>query len=210
MGVTPKTTGARAAALGTIALVLRAVSDCGAQPAASPYIPPLSSITIRPQTQGPNVSVSVAVDLPDSCHYVGDWGQPTLIGNIANVDTQFWVITNLMCFPVIIAVSTNYNLGALSPGDYTFYFRVWGFQVKARAFSVPEPSPPSLSISRLTDSQARLSWPTNAANYLLECATALPAPEWAAVTNRPQVIGDQFLLTIDLSGGHNFYRLRRP
>ncbi len=181
--------------------------QCEAQ---SPYIPPPNTITISPQTQGPNVSVSVAVDLPDSCYYLGDWGQPVLVGNIAYADTQFWVNRIWYCLPMVTTVSTNYSLGPLSPGDYTFYFRVWGCQVKAEAFSVPEPSPPCLSISRLSDSQARLTWPTNATDYSLERAMALPASEWATVTNRPPVIGGQFVLTVEVSGGHNFYRLTHP
>lgn len=208
MEITLKPNGAVATALGIIVLGSQAVPDCEAQ-SASPYIPPPLSITISAQTQGENVSVAVQVALPDTCHYVGNWGQPMLVGNTAYVDTQFWVLTNMICFPVIITVSTNYSLGTLSPGNYNFYFLAWGVAVKEEAFSVPEPSPPHLGILRLSSSQARLSWRTNATNYSLECAMALPASEWVTVTNRPPVIGDEFALTIDLTGGHKFYRLRR-
>jgi len=103
------------------------------------------------------VSLAVQVDLPDSCHYVGDWGQPMLVGNTAYVNTQFWAITNMMCFPIVITVSTNYSLGTLPPGNYNFYLLAWGMAVKAEAFSVSEPGPPRLSILRLNSSQVRLS-----------------------------------------------------
>jgi hypothetical protein len=208
MDITLKPSGAVVAALAIIVLALQVVPQCQAQ-APSPYLPPPDSVTISPQTQGSNVSVTVAVDLPDSCYYVGGWGQPTLVGSIAYVDTQFWVQRIWYCLPMVTTVSTNYSLGALLPGNYSFYLLVWGFQVKAAAFSVPEPSPPRLTISRLSDSQVRLSWPTNATNYSLERAVALPAPEWVTMTNRPPVIGDEFVLTIDSVGGQAFYRLRR-
>ena len=209
MNITLKPIGGVVAALSIIILGLPAVSECRAQPSPL-YIPPPQAITISPRTNGPTVSVSVAVRFPNYCYSVTDWGQPVIVGNIAYVDTQvrwfFW----LFCPDAVLTVSTNYDLGSLPPGNYTFYFLAWGEQVKGEAFSVPEPGPPRLSISALSAAQARLSWPTNAADYLLERATALPAPEWAAVTNRPPVIGDQFVLTIDLPGGHTFYRLRRP
>lgn len=207
MEVTLKPGGAAVIALGVIVLGLQTIPECEAQ-SASPYVPPPLSITISPQTNGATVSVAVDVALPDSCHSVSNWGQPLLVGDRVYVDAQFlrWP---LICFPVIITVSTNYGLGTLPPGNYYFHFLAWGVEVKAEAFSVPEPSPPRLIISRLSSSQARLRWPTNAPNYSLECAMALTAPEWVTVTNRPPVIGDKFALTIDLPGGHKFYRLRR-
>ncbi len=210
MKTTLKPAGAVVTTLAITVLWLQARPDCAAQPASAPYIPPPVSVTISPQTQGGNVSVAVQVDLPNSCHYVGSWGQPVLAGNAAYVDTQFWAITNMMCFPVIISVSTNYYLGALPLGDYTFYFRAWGMTVKAEPFRVSAPGVPRLSILRLSNAQARLSWPTNAAAYTLESAPALPAPEWTTVTNRPSVLGDEFVLAIDSAGAQMLYRLRRP
>ncbi len=199
---------AAAATLASIVLALQGVHVCAA-PAAAPYIPPPVSVTISPQTQGGNVSVAVEVLLPDTLHYVGGWGQPMLVGNTAYADTQFWVITNMVGFPVIIPVSTNYSLGMLPPGNYSFCFRAWGVTVKTEGFSVAGPSPPRLRILRLSSSQARLSWPTNATDYALHCALALPTPEWVAVTNLSSVVGDEFALTIDLTGGQKLYALRR-
>ncbi len=156
------------------------------------------------------MSVAVQVDLPDSCPYVGSWGQPMLLRNIAYVDTQFWVVTNIMCSMAIFPVSRDYDLGPLPPGNYTFYFRAWGMTVKAEAFLVPEPSSPRLSILRLSNPQAGLSWPTNATNYARAWALVLPAQTWSAVTNRLPVIGDEFALPIDLAGAPKLYKLRRP
>jgi hypothetical protein len=196
------------ASIGIIILGLQAVPECGAQP-PSPYIPPPFTVTIGPQTNGGSVSVTVSVDLPDTCHYVGSWGQPVLDGNSVYVDAQFW-LSYSYCFPVITTVSTNYSFGTLPAGNYTFSFRAWGTLIKTQAFSVPEPGPPRLNILRLTNSQVRISWPTNATNYSLQRAGVLPPQEWITVTNSPAVIAEEFVLTADLAPGQTFYRLRTP
>ncbi len=64
--------------------------------------------------------------------------------------------------------------------------------------------PPTLQFS-LTGKQLTLSWPADAVGFTLESADALPATTWNAV---PGVVNNQ--VTIDVSAGTRFYRLRSP
>lgn len=57
----------------------------------------------------------------------------------------------------------------------------------------------------LTGKQLTLSWPADATGFTLESADALPATTWSAV---PGVVNNR--VTIDVSAGTRFYRLRNP
>ena len=73
----------------------------------------------------------------------------------------------------------------------------------------PVPGPP-LQIASLDPFQARVSWPSNAAAYVLEYATNWPASPcgWQRVTNSPAVLGDRNVLGFDFVGGAKYFRLR--
>jgi hypothetical protein len=86
----------------------------------------------------------------------------------------------------------------------------YGWFNNVGSFSVEVVSRPRLSIVRIGDSQARLSWPTNAATFSLECVTNLTSLAWTIVTNNPSVAGDEFKLVIDLALDQKYYRLRGP
>jgi hypothetical protein len=59
-------------------------------------------------------------------------------------------------------------------------------------------------------SQIKLSWP-NWTGYLLENTTNLPdINSWLTVTNTPALVGNQKVLTNSITGGCQFYRLRKP
>ena len=107
---------------------------------AVPYVP--EYVQISPRTNGGVLSVEVSVDLPSTCESVGTWGQPVLVGNRLLVDAQFWS-RPLICLPVLIGVSTQYNLGSLLPGSYDFVFKVWGNTVETKLVTVPMPVPES-------------------------------------------------------------------
>ena len=186
----------------------QAVPECQAQ--TTPYYPPATIVTISPQPDVGDVTVAVSVALPDACHYLGDWGQPTFVGQNVYVDTQFWVKTGVECAQVITTVSNKYDLGTLPPGDYTFVFQAWGRTIKTQTFTVPGSIPPCLSIFQLGGTTARLVWPTNATDYTLEYATALPAEQWTTVTNNYSAIGDAFILDVDLTVPQMFFRLHKP
>jgi hypothetical protein len=69
---------------------------------------------------------------------------------------------------------------------------------------------PSLSISRVGD-QIVLAWPTNAAGLVLQTASGLASPlNWLNSTTTPVVVGQENCVTIRISSGNGFYRLRNP
>jgi fibronectin-binding autotransporter adhesin len=70
--------------------------------------------------------------------------------------------------------------------------------------------PPPLNISRLSGNRVRLAWPTFAAGYLLDTSAGLSLTNWNVVTNQPLVGGSNFLITNNILGPEQFYRLRRP
>jgi hypothetical protein len=71
-------------------------------------------------------------------------------------------------------------------------------------------APPVLQITPLGN-QAQLSWPTNAAGFLLQSTTNfIPPVSWATVTNLPVVIGDQMVVTNTMANGSQFFRLFKP
>ena len=54
-----------------------------------------------------------------------------------------------------------------------------------------------------------LSWPATGSNFVLEANTALVQSNWAAVSPLPVVLGNQLVVTNEISSGEKFYRLRR-
>ncbi len=168
---------------------------CQAQ-TRSPYNPPPYTVSISPHTNGGNVTMAVSVDLPDTCHHVGDWGQPLIVGTNVYVDAQFWV-TNIVCLPVVMTVSNNYALSELPPGDYTFSFQVWGNVVKSQAFSVPPPSPPQpVVITNVTvsDGYFQCSFPTQSNyTYAVQFIDSVRQTNWMMLTN---VLGDGSIATV--------------
>ncbi len=83
-----------------------------------------------------------------------------------------------------------------------------GLQEVIVAQVVPSASLTNLSIS-MTGRQIILSWPTNAASYVLQATTNIYAPSgWAAVTNVPSVSGSLKSLTLPMTNTGQFFRLR--
>lgn len=66
-----------------------------------------------------------------------------------------------------------------------------------------------LEVRQVGPSQAMLTWSTNATAYILEATTGLSVPAWSAVTNAPDIVGDQFAITIDATLQQQFFRLRK-
>ena len=71
------------------------------------------------------------------------------------------------------------------------------------------PPRPTLDILALDAATLQLSWPTNAAGYLLESASNFPAQSWSPVTNSVTEIGDFFLVELGITEARQFYRLRK-
>ena len=56
-----------------------------------------------------------------------------------------------------------------------------------------------------------LCWPTNATGFPLQSMPDLTPPvTWLDVTNPPTVLGRLFTVTNLISGGAEFFRLRKP
>ncbi|MBI3852783.1 MAG: SBBP repeat-containing protein [Verrucomicrobia bacterium] len=70
--------------------------------------------------------------------------------------------------------------------------------------------PPRLNVAR-TGTQFVLSWPTNQVGFQLESVPSLSASNiWSAVTNLPVLVGDQNVVSNNISVGNRFYRLKNP
>ena len=186
-------------------LWLQAISACRGQ-TPTPYIPLAGPVTVIPKTNAETVFVLASVDLPDSCHFVGDWGPVQRVGNSFNVDAQFWVVSAI-CFPVVLTVSTQYNLGSLAPGNYTFVFRSWGFVRATQPFSAPL----VLSVQPMAGaSQNQFCWNTATnAWYRLESCSTLVTNGWAALTAWVPGDGNRFCTNVvaSVGEGRRFYRV---
>jgi hypothetical protein len=66
-----------------------------------------------------------------------------------------------------------------------------------------------LRISRLGNGSIQIAWPTNAADYHLECAATLSVTNWITVTNPIDVAGGRFSIAVGGAAAQRFYRLRR-
>ena len=66
-----------------------------------------------------------------------------------------------------------------------------------------------LVIRRLEDIHVTISWSTNATGYVLEYAPVLPAFTWTTATNAPEIINEDFVVTLDICSGQQFFRLRK-
>jgi hypothetical protein len=62
---------------------------------------------------------------------------------------------------------------------------------------------------RTVEGQARVSWPTNCGNVVLQFTESLSASsDWTDDTNTPAIAGDQYVVSNPYSQGTRFYRLR--
>ena len=66
--------------------------------------------------------------------------------------------------------------------------------------------PPKLLVSGSGNSVV-ISWPYDAARYVLETATGIASPAWNMVTNPIEIAGTQYVLTNSAAGDTRFYRL---
>jgi len=68
---------------------------------------------------------------------------------------------------------------------------------------------PTLSVAR-SGNNITISWPAAASGFILESTASLLPGNWSPVTTPPVVVvGDQATVTIAVSGGASFYRLRK-
>ena len=97
------------------------------------------------------------------------------------------------------------DAGKMSGGAYTLDGGFWGIVA-----AVQTPGAPLLTITR-SSANAIISWPAPAAGFELEMRDGLSAGgSWVTVTNTPVATNDQKTVTIGITSGSKFYRLRRP
>ena len=71
------------------------------------------------------------------------------------------------------------------------------------------PGCPRLSISRVGNAAAQISWLTNFTDYGLEYVTNLPVTVWNPVTTEVATNGDRLSVTVDTDDAQRVYRLRK-
>jgi len=68
---------------------------------------------------------------------------------------------------------------------------------------------PALGIARIGNNVVT-SWSTNHSGYALETTTDLSSPRtWSKVPGTPTTLSNQFVLTNSVTGGNQFFRLKR-
>ena len=73
------------------------------------------------------------------------------------------------------------------------------------------PAPPTLSVRAPGNQSLRLAWPKAATGFVLEETERIsPSPTWQALAPAPQTEGDEFAVTVSVSAGNRFFRLRKP
>jgi hypothetical protein len=81
--------------------------------------------------------------------------------------------------------------------------------IKLTPVTGPAVSRPLLSATGYPG-EAVLTWPTNAAGFLLECATNLASTAWMPVSPAPVPVGEWAVVTNTTDGDERYYRLRKP
>jgi hypothetical protein len=114
---------------------------------------------------------------------------------------------------VLDSAENIYILGGTLSPDFQFNQPVFSYPGTNSAFvAVFSPlvaPPPSLQIIR-SGSQVLISWPVNATGFGLESSDSLlPATNWAAEPTPPAVVGDQNVVTLEVSAGAKFFRLKK-
>jgi hypothetical protein len=97
------------------------------------------------------------------------------------------------------------DAGKMSGGNYTLDGGLWGIIA-----AVQTPGAPLLTITR-SGANVIISWLAPAAGFELEMRDGLSAGlSWVTVTSTPVVTNNQKTVTIGITSGSKFYRLRRP
>lgn len=70
--------------------------------------------------------------------------------------------------------------------------------------------PPQLRVARIAPQRITISWPVTATGYVLESALSVSSgTAWADVSEPVQVVGSEFVVTVDASTVQRFYRLHK-
>lgn len=90
------------------------------------------------------------------------------------------------------------TLSTVSPVD----FSIWTVGA-----AVP---PPELHVAWVAPKRITLSWPVTATGYVLETAPSVfPGAAWTAASESVQIVGSEFVVTVDATSVQRFFRLRK-
>jgi hypothetical protein len=146
----------------------------------------------------------------ESWSAAGDTFPNSLDSGLYLVDLRYG--TNVESVPISPAMSGNFNYGTwfgnlavLQPAaSVTLQSSIPGCSGQSLPFNVLW----ALSITPAGKSVA-ISWPVAATNFILEETHDLAAGPWAAVTNAPAVVDNNYILTNTPTATNTFYRLHQ-
>ena len=128
-------------------------------------------------------------------------------GPAAADDGTFYVVTNissaLLSGTNVLAVEIHQD--AVTSSDISFDLMLWGQPANS--------AEPVLTLTHTSATAAEISWPLTSTGYVLEFNTVINAPgeaTWmpAAELDSPDATAHH--VTVDISGGNRFFRLRHP
>ena len=114
-------------------------------------------------------------------------------GTIQNIGGSDRKLTYNITTPIVIDVQ-----GTILKGTATGQIVAYGKVLES----------PTLRIWRLAADSVGVAWPATATGFILEQKPALGTTNWTTVTNTPVVVESEQQVTIPISAGNTFYRLR--
>ena len=119
-------------------------------------------------------------------------------------------LTNLPSVATLDLYYTDATHNLFKSGSVTVTNKGFSTAIPANSvFTLVSPPAPLLT-ARLEGANLILSWPTNAASYVLEAAPNLtPGSPWTNVTSQVFVAGNMFTVTNATGEGSLFYRLKK-
>ena len=124
------------------------------------------------------------------------------VGNVYYERTYDWSSTGVMTGNKLVTTQFT-NSAALPPGAYSLVVVANGISSDPFSFFIQ----PELAII-LSGTKVVLTWPANAMGFILESTTNLgPAAVWSTVLPSPVVVNGQDVVTNQISGAQEFFRL---
>lgn len=112
------------------------------RPATEPTTLNNSQVELKTWTIGGRTSMYAKLIFPDAGFSVSDWGTPTRTGNDFSVNATVQRDNGVVAH-AISNTAQIWDLGTLSPGDYTFAFRTSGVAAKVLPFTISATAPPA-------------------------------------------------------------------
>ncbi len=112
----------------------------------------------------------------------------------------------------VIGLGEPGNNGLNNNGQIVFTYSLEN-GVEGVAIATPTNGPatvlPELQIQLIDSLHIELAWTTNAAGFVLESASSLPASTWNSITNTPVPDGEQSVVVLEMGSAPQFFRLHK-